>query len=91
MRTSFFKVFGLQRGKSAAFLQEKSSYKGDMKEADYRNAKKATKVVGGLGSAAWVFGGKNESTIGGIAAVGSGVANSALGNGYQLEMRFKCM
>lgn len=82
--------FCKQRNLAAAFLDEKKEYTGDMKEADYKKAKTTAKVVQAAGGAAWVFGGKNESTIGGIAGLGGGIADQALGEGYKVEMRFKC-
>ncbi len=79
-----------KRNLSAAFVDEKKQYTGSMKEEDYRKAKTTAKVVQAAGGAAWVFGGKNESNIGGIAGVGGGIADAALGKGYTIEMRFKC-
>jgi hypothetical protein len=79
-----------QRNLSAAFIDEKKDYTGDMKESDYKKAKTTAKVVQAAGGAAWVFGGKRESTVGGIAGIGGGIADHALGNAYNVEMRFKC-
>ncbi len=79
-----------ERGLSAAFVDEKNQYTGSMDEDSYRNAKTATKIATGLGSAAWVFGGRKESTVGGIVGLGGAVADGALGKGYTVEMKFKC-
>jgi len=76
--------------KSAAFIDESQKYTGSMDESDYRNAKTASKVATGAGSAVHVFGGKNESTVGGIVGLGGAIADQALGNGYTIEMKFKC-
>jgi hypothetical protein len=79
-----------QYDKSAAFIDENKKYTGSMKESDYKTAKTASKVASGVGGAAYVFGGKNEKTAGGILGLGGGIANAALGNGYTVEMKFKC-
>lgn len=76
--------------KSAAFIEEKSDYKGDISEESYKNGKKATKVAKVLGSTAYVFGGKNESNLGGIVGLGGVAGDAVLGNGYKIEMKFKC-
>ncbi len=79
-----------QYSKGAVFVDENKKYTGSMKESDYKAAKTASKVAAGVGGAAFVFGGKNESQAGGILGLGGGVADSALGKGYSVEMRFKC-
>lgn len=79
-----------QRNLSAAFLSEDKKYTGSMKEDDYKAMKTASKVATGLGSAAYVFGGKKESTAGGIVGLGGAVAGSVAGKGYTVEMKFKC-
>jgi hypothetical protein len=76
--------------RTAAFINEEKQYTGDMKESDYKNAKTATKVAQGIGSAAWVFGGKNESAAGGILGLGGSIARGAIGKGYTVDMKFKC-
>lgn len=80
-----------QRGKSAAFVNEDKKYSGDLDEKTYKTGKRASKAAQALGSAVYVFGGKTESTVGGIAGLGGAVADSALGKGYTIEMKFKCM
>ncbi len=82
--------FCKERNQYAAFVEENQKYTGDMDEASYKKGKTIAKVAQGVGSAAWVFGGKNESNAGGIVGLGGGIAGSALGNGYTVEMKFKC-
>lgn len=79
-----------QRGQYATFIKEEKKYSGDMDEQSYKNAKKATKVAQTVGGAAWVFGGKKESDLGGIVGVGATAADAAIGKGYTVEMKFKC-
>lgn len=76
--------------KHPVIVNEDSQYKGKMKEDKYNEAKTATKVVQGVGAAGWVFGGKNESNLGGIVGLGGGIADAALGQGYSYELNFKC-
>ncbi len=78
------------QNKSAAFVEEKSNYKGDLPEADYKTGKTMTKVAKVVGGAAWVLGGSKESNIGGIVGLGGAAGDAALGNGYAVEMKFKC-
>ena len=80
-----------ERKQSAAIVTEDQKYTGTMDEATYRNSKIAAKVAQAAGGAGYVFGGKNERTAGGIVGVGGGIADGALGNGYTVEMKFKCM
>ena len=79
-----------EKDKEAAFLDEKSAYKGDLDEKDYKNYKRATTVAKTVGGAVWVFGGQTERTLGGLAGIGGAAGDAALGNGYTVEMRFKC-
>ncbi len=76
--------------KRAVVVTEGSKYTGSMDESTYKTSKTAAKVAKGVGSAAWVFGGKNESTAGGIVGLGGGIADGAIGSGYTYEMKFKC-
>ena len=62
-----------------------------MDEQSCKNAKTATKVAKIVGGAAWVLGGRNESNLGGIVGLGGAVGDEVLGEGYTIEMRFKCM
>lgn len=80
-----------QRGQQAAFIKEEKKYTGQMDEQSYKNAKTATKVAKTVGGAAWVLGGRNESNLGGIVGLGGMVGDEVLGEGYTIEMRFKCM
>ncbi len=79
-----------KNGAYAAFIQEDQKYKGSMDEKTYNRAKTASKVAQGIGGAGYVFGGKNERTAGGLVGIGGGIADSALGNCYAVEMKFKC-
>lgn len=79
-----------QRKLSPAFIQEDKKYTGSMKEEDYQKMKTVGKVATAVGSAAYVFGGKKESAAGGIVGLGGLAANTAAGNGYTIEMKFKC-
>ncbi len=74
----------------AVFTNEEQKYTGTMDEGTYKNAKTASKVVKAAGGAAWVFGNKKASNVGGIAGLGGGIADQALGEGYTVEMKFKC-
>jgi hypothetical protein len=79
-----------QSGKSPAIVQEGSKYTGSMDEDTYRKGKTISKVLGAAGGAVWVGGGKKERNAGGIVGTGGAIANSALGEGYTFEMKFKC-
>lgn len=74
----------------AAFINEDKKYTGDMDEQTYKNAKRATTVAKTVGGAVWVFGGKRESSLGGLAGLGGAAGDAALGKGYTVEMKFKC-
>lgn len=76
--------------KSAAFVDEKSSYTGDISEESYKNGKKISKAAKVLGGAGYAFGGRNERKAGGVVGLGGVVGDAVLGNGYTVEMRFKC-
>lgn len=80
-----------QRNLAAAFVEEGSTYQGDMDEQNYKNAKKASQVAKVLGGTTYVFGGKKESSVGGVVGLGGAVADTVLGKGYAVEMKFKCM
>ena len=77
-------------GKHAVILNEGSQYTGSMDESSYKTGKTVSKVAQAAGGAAFVFGGKNEKTAGGIASIGGGIADQALGDGYTYELKFKC-
>lgn len=80
-----------QNGKSAAIISEEKKYTGSMSENDYKTAKTASKVATAAGGMVHVFGGKNESTAGGIVGLGGIVGDAALGKAYDIEMKFKCL
>jgi hypothetical protein len=79
-----------EKKKEAVIVSENSKYTGDMKEEDYKTMKTASKAAEIVGGTAHVFGGKNESNVGGIVGLGGVVANQVAGNGYTVEMTFKC-
>lgn len=80
-----------KRGLSAAFVNEEKKYTGTMDEKTYQNAKRATKVASTVGGAVWAFGGNKESNLGGLVGLGGAAGDAALGKGYAVEMRFRCM
>jgi hypothetical protein len=80
-----------EKHKEAAVVAENNKYTGDMKEEDYKTMKQASKAAEIVGGAAHVFGGKKESTAGGIIGLGGIVADGVAGNGYTTEIRFKCI
>ena len=76
---------------SPAIVSESSEYVGRMNEEDYNRAKTVTEVVSTVGVAGMIFGGgKNDSDVGTVAAVGGGIADQALGEGYRYTMQFRC-
>lgn len=76
--------------KEAMIVSESSQYTGSMKEEDYKTMKTAGKAAELLGGTAYVFGGQRESNAGGVIGLGGAVASQAAGNGYTVEMKFKC-
>ncbi len=78
-------------GGYAGFTKEDKKYTGSMDEGSYKTAKTASKVAQAVGGAGYVFGGRNERTAGGIVGLGGGIADSALGKGYTVDMQFKCV
>lgn len=80
-----------QSNKSAAIVDENQQYTGDMDEKSYQNGKRMSKVAKVVGGTTWALGGKNESNIGGIVGLGGTAADAALGEGYTVSMKFKCM
>jgi hypothetical protein len=83
--------FCKEQNKYAAFVTEDKKYTGDMDESTYRNAKRASKAAAAVGGAVWVFGGETERNLGGLAGLGGATADAALGKGYTVEMKFKCL
>ncbi len=71
-------------------ISEKSEYIGSMDESTYNASKTGLKVIEGVGTATAIFGGKKESRVGAASGVGAGIGDSALGNGYQMTVTFKC-
>ncbi len=80
-----------QRGLSAAFINEDAKYTGSMDEKNYKTAKTASKAAQIIGGTVYGLGGTKESPIGGLVGLGGAVADSALGKGYSVEMKFKCL
>ena len=79
-----------KKKKTAYVIKEGYEYTGDMDEKEYKKGKTAATGATGVGIAGYVFGGKKESTLGGIVGLGGAVANSALGEGYTYSMSFEC-
>lgn len=77
-------------GRHAAFIKEDQKYTGTMDEKDYEKTKKVANVAKAVGGSAWVFGGKRESGAGGLVGLGGIAADAAAGQGYTVEMQFKC-
>lgn len=80
-----------QRKMSAAFVDENQQYTGDMDEKDYQTGKKISKVAKVVGGTTWAMGGRSESNLGGLVGLGAVAADAALGEGYTITMKFKCM
>lgn len=80
-----------EKGKEAAIVEENKKYTGDMKEEDYKTMKTASKAAQIVGGSAYVFGGKKESSAGGIVGLGGAVASQVAGEGYTVELKFKCI
>ncbi len=84
--------FCKEQNQYAAFVTEEQKYTGQMDEKSYQNTKVVSKVLKTVGSGAYVFGGSKESNAGGIGGVLAGqAAGSAIGEGYTVDMQFKCM
>ncbi len=83
--------FCKERNQYAAFITEEQKYTGQMDEKSYQNTKVAAKVLKTVGSGAYVFGGSKESNAGGIGVLAGQAAGSAIGEGYTVDMQFKCM
>lgn len=83
--------FCKERKQAPAFVNEEQKYTGDLDESTYKNAKRATTVAKTVGGAVWALGGKKESDAGGIIGLGGAAGDAALGKGYTVDMRFKCM
>lgn len=83
--------FCKEQNKMAVFIDENQKYTGSMDESTYKTAKTVSKVAEAAGGATWVFGrGRGTKDAGAVVGMGGGIADSALGNGYTVEMKFKC-
>lgn len=56
-----------------------------------RRLKKLSKVARVVGGTTWVMGGRTERNIGGVVGLGGMAADEALGKGYTVTMKFKCL
>lgn len=79
-----------QNKKKAYIVKEDQKYVGKMSEEDYQTGKTVATVLKTVGTGVMVFGGKTESNVGGIGALGGVATDAALGEGYTVEMEFKC-
>lgn len=79
-----------ESNRSAAFISEDKKYVGSMDEDTYKTAKAISKAAAAAGGTVYAMGAKKESNVGGIVGMGGGIANNALGKGYNVEMKFKC-
>lgn len=83
--------FCKEQNKMAVFIDENQKYTGSMDESTYKTAKTVSKVAEAAGGAAWVFGRRRSAKdAGAVVGMGGGIADRALGNGYTVEMKFKC-
>ncbi len=57
--------------KAPMVVKEGSQYGGSLEESTYKNAKTASKVAQAVGGAGYAFGGRRESTAGGIVGLGA--------------------
>lgn len=80
-----------QFDKSPAFISESQEYTGSMDESDYQTGKTISKVAKVVGGTTWVMGGRTERNIGGVVGLGGAAADEALGKGYTVTMKFKCL
>lgn len=76
--------------KNAMQVSEKSEYIGNLDEDTYNAGKTASQVAVAVGGVGAVFGGDRESNAGSVTAVGGGIADSALGLGYEYTLEFRC-
>lgn len=76
--------------KQAAFINEDQKYTGDMDEDTYKTGKRISKAAEMVGGTVWTMGGKRESNAGGVIGLGGATADSVLGKGYTVTMKFKC-
>lgn len=83
--------FCKESNKIAAIVEEDQKYTGDMDEKQYQTGKKISKVAKVVGGTTWALGGRNESSLGGVVGLGGMAGDAALGQGYTVSMKFKCM
>lgn len=78
--------------KNAAFIEEKTNYKGEMDENTRKTVKKASTAAQVIGSTVGVFGGDQPTRTGGAVLGGAGTVGGIMtsGNDYHTEMKFKC-
>jgi len=77
--------------KYAVFLKEKKKYTGDIDEKTYKSGKRISRVAQVVGGAANVMSSREDgSNLGSLLGVGGVAVDSALGEGYTVEMKFKC-
>ena len=80
------------RGKQAAFVSEDKKYTGDMDEANYKTAKRVSRAAQVVGGGVWALGDhKRTKNVGGMAGLGGSAVDQALGDGYTVNMKFKCL
>ena len=83
--------FNYAHKKTAGVVSEKKEYINDMDEKNYKNAKRASTVAKVIGSAGMIYGGKTERKVGGVSAIGGVAGDSAIGKGYKVTIKFKCI
>jgi hypothetical protein len=76
--------------KQAVFVDENKKYVGNVDESTYKTAKSVGRVAKTVGGTVWTFGAPKESNAGGVVGMGGVAVDAALGNGYEVDMRFKC-
>lgn len=77
--------------KHAAFAKESTKYVGSVDEKTYQRARMFSRATKSGGNQAKLNGGKKESSLGVIAGAAGSSIDEALGNGYQIDMIFKCI
>lgn len=80
-----------QRGKTAAFTQEEKKYTGDMDESNYKMARRLGTAAQVVGSGVGVLGSPRSRPIGGVVGLGGAATNTAIADGYTIDMKFKCI
>ncbi len=75
----------------AAFAKESTKYVGSVDEKTYQQARMFSRATKYSSNQAKLRGGKRESNFGMIAGAAGSSVDEALGNGYQIDMIFKCI